>query len=230
VKVLSIVHQRDAGAGVFADPASELVEWLPSDGPPPSLEGVAAAMVFGGGMHVDQEPAHPWLREEKRLLRGLLDDGLPVLGVCLGAQLLAEVAGARPHRAAGPEIGWHRVDVTPEGAADPVIGPLAPGFEVFLWHSYEAPLPPGAIQLARSPVCLQAFRLGEAPAWGVQFHAEVTVESLDAWLDGWRSDEDAAASGLDPEAIRRESRRKISAQAELGRGIAGRFLAEATRA
>jgi GMP synthase (glutamine-hydrolysing) len=230
VKVLSIVHQRDAGAGVFADPASELVEWLPSDGPPPSLEGVAAAMVFGGGMHVDQEPAHPWLREEKRLLRGLLDDGLPVLGVCLGAQLLAEVAGARPHPAAGPEIGWHRVDVTPEGAADPVIGPLAPRFEVFLWHSYEAPLPPGAIQLARSPVCLQAFRLGEARAWGVQFHAEVTGESLDAWLDGWRSDEVAAASGLDPEAIRRESRRKISAQAELGRGIAGRFLAEATRA
>jgi GMP synthase (glutamine-hydrolysing) len=227
VKVLSIVQQRDARAGVFADAPAELVEWMPSEGPPPALDGVGAAMVFGGGMHVDQESTHPWLREEKRLIRDLLDDGLPVLGVCLGAQLLAEVAGAQPRRAARPEIGWHRVEVTPEGAADPLIGPLAPGFEVFLWHSYEAPLPPGAVSLASTPLCVQAFRLGKARAWGVQFHAEVTGAYLDAWLDGWESDEDAVASGLDPEAIRRESRRKISAQAELGRGIARRFLAQA---
>jgi GMP synthase (glutamine-hydrolysing) len=227
VKVLSIVQQRDARAGVFADGVSELVEWIPSESHPPPLDGVDAAMVFGGGMHVDQESAHPWLREEKQLIRELLDGGLPVLGVCLGAQLLAEVAGAQPRRAARPEIGWHRVEVTPQGAGDPLIGPLAPGFEVFLWHSYEAPLPPGAVALASTPLCLQAFRLGEARAWGVQFHAEVTGAYLDAWLDGWKSDDDAVASGLDPEAIRRESRRKISAQAELGRGIAKRFLAEA---
>jgi GMP synthase (glutamine-hydrolysing) len=227
VKVLSIVQQRDARAGVFADAVSELVEWIPSESPPPVLDGVDAAMVFGGGMHVDQESAHPWLREEKQLIRELLDGGRPVLGVCLGAQLLAEVAGAQPRRAARPEIGWHRVEVTPHGAGDPLIGPLAPGFEVFLWHSYEAPLPPGAVALASTPLCLQAFRLGEARAWGVQFHAEVTGAYLDAWLDGWKSDDDAVASGLDPEAIRHESRRKISAQAELGRGIAKRFLAEA---
>jgi len=230
VKVLSIVQQTDARAGVFADAASELVEWIPSNWPPPALDGVGAAMVFGGGMNVDQESTHPWLREEKQLIRELLDDGLPVLGVCLGAQLLAEVAGAQPRRAARPEIGWHRVEVTPEGAGDPLIGPLAPGFEVFLWHSYEAPLPPGAVALASTPLCLQAFRLGEARAWGVQFHPEVTSAYLDAWLDGWESDDDAVASGLDPEAIRRESRRKISAQTDLGRGVARRFLAEAMSA
>jgi GMP synthase (glutamine-hydrolysing) len=230
VRVLAIVHQRDAGAGVFAEPASEVVEWVPSYGPPPSLDGLAAALVLGGGMHVDQESAHPWLREEKQLLRELLDEGLPVLGVCLGAQLLAEVAGGQPRRAARPEIGWHRVEVSAEGAADPVIGPLAPRFEVFLWHSYEAPLPPGAIPLASTPLCLQAFRLGNARAWGIQFHAEVTSESLGAWLDDWESDEDAVASGLDPEAIRDESRGKLPGQAELGRGIAGRFLAEASSA
>jgi hypothetical protein len=111
VKVLSIVQQTDASAGVFADAASELVEWIPSKGPPPALDGVGAAMVFGGGMNVDQESAHPWLREEKQLIRELLDDGLPVLGVCLGAQLLAEVAGAarrcacRPFASARPAPG-----------------------------------------------------------------------------------------------------------------------------
>jgi hypothetical protein len=117
--------------------------------------------------------------------------------------------------------------VTPAGARDPLIGPLATAFEVFLWHSYEAPLPPGAVELARTPLCLQAFRLGDARAWGIQFHAEVTLPGLEAWLDGWAEDEDAAATRLDPEAIRRESRRKIAAQTELGRGIARRFLAEA---
>ena len=210
MKVLSIVHQRNAHGGVFADGASELVEWIPSEGPPPALDGVGAAMVFGGAMHVDQEPAHPWLRVEKQLLRGLLDRGLPVLGVCLGAQLLAEAAGARPRRAARPEIGWHRVEVTPEGARDPLVCPLAPAFEVFLWHSYEAPLPPGAVPLASTPLCLQAYRLGGARAWGVQFHPEVTLASLEAWLDDWEEDEDAAASGLDPEAIRAETRSRTS--------------------
>jgi GMP synthase (glutamine-hydrolysing) len=226
-RTLAIVHQPDASAGVFADAAGELVEWVPSAGPAPPLDGFGAAMVFGGGMHVDQETAHPWLRDEKRLLRELLERGIPTLGVCLGAQLLAEAAGARPRRAARPEIGWHRVEVTAEGAADPVIGALAPEFEVFEWHSYEAPLPPDGVALARTPLCLQAFRLDGRPVWGVQFHAEVTLAGLERWLDGWRADEGAAASGLDPEAIRRESRRKIAAQAELGRGIARRFVAAA---
>jgi GMP synthase (glutamine-hydrolysing) len=229
-RTLAIVHQADARAGVFADVAGELVEWLPSAGPPPPFDGFGAAMVFGGAMHVDQESAHPWLRDEKRLLRELLGRGIPTLGVCLGAQLLAEAAGARPRRTARPEIGWHRVEVTAEGAADPVIGPLAPEFEVFEWHSYEAPPPPGGVALAHTPQCLQAFRLGARPVWGVQFHAEVTPAGLEHWLDGWEESADAVASGLDPEAIRRESRRKIAAQAELGRGLARRFVAAAADA
>jgi GMP synthase (glutamine-hydrolysing) len=228
--VLSIVHQPDAGAGVFADVLDEVVEWMPSAEPPPPLDGLGAAMVFGGEMHVDQDALHPWLRAEKRLIRELLDRGVPVLGVCLGAQLLAEAAGSQPRRAARPEIGWHRVEVTLEGARDPVIGPLAPGFEVFLWHSYEAPLPPGSIALAQTPLCLQAFRLGDARAWGVQFHAEVSPATLEGWLDGWEESDDDAAGGLDAEEIRRQSRRKITAQTELGRGIARRFLAAAESA
>ncbi|MBD0281629.1 MAG: type 1 glutamine amidotransferase [Thermoleophilaceae bacterium] len=226
-RILSITHQPDARAGVFADVGAEIVEWVAPAGPPPPLDGLAAVMVFGGGMHVDQEVAHPWLRREKELLRELLGRGTPILGVCLGAQLLAEAAGAQPRRARHPEIGWHRVEVTAEGARDPLIGPLAPAFEAFEWHSYEAPLPPGGVALAHTPLCLQAFRVEGVAAWGVQFHAEVTPSGLQAWLDGWDADEDAAATGLDPEAIRLESRRKIAAQMELGRGVARRFLDEA---
>jgi GMP synthase-like glutamine amidotransferase len=231
VRVLSIVHQADARTGVFGDVLGDLVEWMPGSGPPPPLEQFGAVMVFGGAMNVDQEDVHPWLVTEKDLLRELIRRRTPLLGVCLGSQLLAEAAGATPRRAPRPEIGWHRIELTREGAADPLLAPLAPVAEVFGWHSYESPLPPGATALARSPLCLQAFRLGGGlPAWGLQFHAEVTRKDLWDWLDGWEADPDAVGTGQDPEAIRAESERRIAAQNELGRELAARFLAEAERA
>jgi GMP synthase (glutamine-hydrolysing) len=231
VRVLSVTHQDNAGAGVFGEArGAELLEWRPQAGEPPPLDEIEAAMVFGGAMHVDQEHQHPWLRSEKELIRGLLERGVPLLGVCLGSQLLAEATGARPRPLAGAEIGWRRVEVTEEGRTDPVIGPLAPSFEVFEWHSYEAPLPPGAVALARDSACLQAFRVDGRPAWGVQFHAEVTAAGLGRWLDGWHESADALATGQDPDSIRSDSERRIEAQNELGRGLAERFLAQAREA
>jgi GMP synthase (glutamine-hydrolysing) len=230
MRILAIVHQPDAGAGVFGEVAlaegHDLVEWTPSGTNPPPLEGLDAGMVFGGAMHVDQEDAHPWLRAEKDLLRELLGRRLPLLGICLGAQLLAEAAGATPRRASRPEIGWHPIELTPDGARDPLLGWLPQRFEGLFWHSYEAPLPPGATALALSPVCLQAFRLDGA-VWGLQFHPEVTGADLGSWLDGYRGDADAVRIGLDPAAMRAESAGRIEAWNELGRGIARRFLTAA---
>jgi GMP synthase (glutamine-hydrolysing) len=228
VKVLSIVHHDNAAAGVFGDVFGDSVEWWPAEGgPAPDLDGFGAAMVFGGAMNADQEDALPWLRTEKDFLRGLLARRLPVLGVCLGSQLLAEAAGAPARPAKEPEIGWRRVEITPEGRSDPLVGPLAPAFEVFQWHSYEAPLPPGAVALAHSRVCLQAFRIDGLPAWGLQFHAEVTGPDLGSWLDDWEGDPDAVASGQDPEQVRAESEARIATQNDLGRELAARFLAAA---
>jgi GMP synthase (glutamine-hydrolysing) len=187
-----------------------------------------AMLVFGGSMHVDQNDEHRWLDGEKAFLREALDRGVPILGVCLGSQLLAEAAGARPHRMPEPEIGWYEIEITAAGASDPVIGPLAPSVELFEWHHYVAPLPPGAVELARTPACVQAFRIEGKPAWGLQFHAEVTRESLWSWLDGWENSE-ATQTSLDPERIRAESEQRIDEQNEIGRGIAERFLAEAAR-
>jgi GMP synthase-like glutamine amidotransferase len=92
-----------------------------------------------------------------------------------------------------------------------------------------APLPPGAVELARTPACVQAFRVEGKPAWGLQFHAEVTRKDLFSWLDGWHRSE-APQTGLDPERIRAASEQRIEGQNEVGRGIAARFLAEAARA
>jgi GMP synthase-like glutamine amidotransferase len=189
---------------------------------------VDALMIFGGSMHVDQNGEHRWMDPEKEFIREALDRGTPMLGVCLGSQLLAEAAGAEPRRMDEPEIGWYDVEVTEAGAADPVVGPLAPSTKLFEWHHYMAPLPPGAVELARTPACVQAFRVDGKPAWGLQFHAEVTRENLMGWLDGWENSE-AVETDLDPDAIRAASERRIEEQNEIGRGLAERFLAEAAR-
>ncbi len=233
MNVLVIVHELDAGAGVFGDavsgnPAPELVTWVPSSGAPPA-GNFDAIMVFGGSMHVDQDDEHRWLTPEKAFLRDQLARGVPMLGVCLGSQLLAEAAGAQPERMAEPEIGWYEIEITEAGAHDPVVGPLAPSVELFEWHHYAAPLPPGAVELARTPACVQAFRIEGKPAWGLQFHAEVTKENLFGWLDGWENAE-AAQTSFDPDAIRAASELRIEEQNEVGRRLAARFLAEAARA
>jgi GMP synthase (glutamine-hydrolysing) len=224
VRVLSVVHEADAGAGVFGD----FPTWVPSSSPPPE-DGFDALMVFGGSMHVDQNDEHRWLTAEKAFLHEQLSRGTPILGVCLGSQLLAEAAGALPHRIPEPEIGWYEIEITEAGAADPLLAPLAPSVELFEWHHYVAPLPPGGVELARTPACVQAFRIEGKPAWGLQFHAEVTRQDLFSWLDGWENSE-AVHTSLDPERIRAASERRIEGQNQVGRGIAERFLAEAARA
>lgn len=231
MRVLTIVHQRDAGAGVFGDAlraaGAELVEWMPSESDPPEVGGLYAALTFGGAMHADQERANPWLRGEKYLLAELLRRDVPLLGVCLGAQLLSEAAGGSPRRASEPEIGWVDVELTADGREDPLTGALPERFEALEWHSYEAAPPEGAAILARSAVCVQAYRLPGARAWGVQFHAEVTRTDVNAWLDGYDSDEDAVRIGVDPEALRAQTEPRLDDWNELGRGLAERFLAQA---
>jgi GMP synthase-like glutamine amidotransferase len=229
VRVLSIIHQEDAASGVFADAAAErgdeLTEWSISNGarPPRPAESYDAVLVFGGAMHVDQENRHPWLRNEDELLRGLLDRRIPVLGVCLGAQLVAKALGTRVGPLARPQIGWYDVEQTPEAADDPLFADLPRRFSSFQWHSYGFDLPANAVPLARDPVCLQAYRAGER-AWGIQFHAEVTKESVDDWF---RSSKPPDAP-LDLDALRQETEEKIAGWNEFGKRLCSRFLEAAS--
>ena len=233
MRTLAIVHQRDAGPGVFADEfaarGGQLDSWEIATGEraPADPRDYDAVLTFGGAMNTHEEEDHPWLRFEKDLLSGLLDRGMPLMGVCLGSQLLAEAVSATPRRAREPEIGWLDVQVTKEGTLDPLIGPLAPEFNAFQWHSYEAPLPHGAVALAESDVCLQAYRIESA--WGIQFHAEVSPTDVEHWIDDYRTDPDAVRIGLDPEALREQTREKIEFWNRLGRDLCGRFIETASR-
>lgn len=229
MRVLAIVQQRDAGPGVFAEAIRErgdrLDEWvLPEGGDPPGDPlDYDAVLTLGGAMNIDEQDRHPWLGDQKALLRELLAREVPLLGLCLGGQLVAAAAGATPGRAPRPEIGWHRVELTAAGAEDSLLAPLTPGFEAFQWHSYEFPLPPGAVALAHSDVSLQACRLGER-AWAIQFHPEVSRADALAWIADYRSDPDAVRIGLDPDALRAETEAKIGAFNELGRALCNHWL------
>ena len=150
-----------------------------ADGAPPSPESIDFLIVMGGPMSVNDEAIHPWLAGEKAFLRSFLASGKPVLGICLGAQLIASALGARVHRNPEPEIGWFPLEGLP--VAD---GFGFPGsFTAFHWHGETFDLPDGATSLARSEACEnQAFRLGDRVI-GLQFHLETTPESAAALVE-----------------------------------------------
>jgi GMP synthase (glutamine-hydrolysing) len=229
VRVLAIVHQTDAGPGVFGEAITargdSLDHWLlpESAEPPADPLDYDAVFVLGGSMNVDEGDRHEWLRTERGLLGRLLERRVPLIGLCLGGQMVAAAAGAVPRRAARPEIGWHQVELTDAGRDDPVLGSLAPSFEAFQWHSYEFPLPPGAVALAGSEVSLQACRIGEV-AWAIQFHPEVSAADALRWTENYETDPDAVRIGIDPTALAIETEAKISAFNQLGRDLCRRWL------
>jgi GMP synthase (glutamine-hydrolysing) len=222
VKVLALTHGPGVGPGVFgtevAAAGHELHECAVAAGATPPA-GADAILVFGGAMHADQEERHPWLREELRFLHDALERETPVLGVCLGAQLLAKAAGASVHRAAAPEVGWFPVELTEPAGADPLFAGAPGRFDAFQWHHYTYDVPAGAVELARSDACTQAFRLGAAV--GLQFHAEVTEAQVGRWLA------DDPADVFDPDALRAATRERIGGWNSFGRSLCRRFLESA---
>jgi len=227
VQILSIVHGGNVREGVFADPVRgrghELVEWRPPSGElPRPLDDFDAVLVFGGAMHADQEDEHPWLRDEHELMQRLIASRAPVLGICLGAQLLAKASGARVGPLAEPEIGWFPLELTASGRRDPVIGRLPRRFDAFQWHWYGFDVPGDAEELARNELCSQAFRIGER-AWAVQFHPEVTLAQVESWID------DPDDPCPDPEGLRTETRARIAEWNDLGRTLCTAFLEAAER-
>lgn len=146
----------------------------------PSVDAIDAVVALGGPMSVNDERALPWLVDEKRFIREAAARGLPVLGICLGAQLIASAFGARVYPAAQREIGWFPVDVLPAARAR---WAWPERFEAFHWHGETFDLPAGAQRLASTDACPnQAFQMG-ANVVGLQFHLEMTADAIAAMLE-----------------------------------------------
>ena len=226
MRVLSVTHGPSVPGGVF-DEAVEaaghrLERWSVPDGGTPDPAGAYdAVMVFGGSQHPDQDDHFAWLEREEGFLRDVLSQRVPVLGVCLGAQMLARAAGASVGPASAPEIGWLEIELTAAGESDPVLGVLPPQARVFQWHHYTFAIPEGGSELARSDVCPQAFRLSQ-PAWGIQFHAEVTLPMVVAWAS-----EDTDELPVTVEALVATSKAEIGQSNDQGRALCAAFLHEA---
>ena len=157
------------------------------DAIPARLEGISGLVILGGSLGVEDVGSHPHLREELAAIEVALRSGRPVLGICLGAQLIAAALGAKVARAAAPEIGWHEVELLPEVRADPLWARSPKRFTAFQWHCDAFELPAGAVRLASSAGCeVQAFRHGLA--FAVQFHPEVDEPILRTMAEGGREE------------------------------------------
>jgi GMP synthase (glutamine-hydrolysing) len=213
------VVQHTAGEGL-----GRLTEWLPAAGVdvhpthpylgnrvPPSVEG-DALIVLGGPMNANDDEGYPWLPSVRTLMRSAVEDGVPTLGICLGAQLLAVAMGGEVQRAeAGPEIGLGEITID-VGDDLLVAGPMP----VIQWHyDHVTRLPEDSTVLASSsPYPVQAFRVGEL-AWGLQFHVEATA----AIVRGWAIEEGMSPELAEPIAFADKQ------LAVVGQRIARRFAA-----
>ncbi len=234
MRLLCIHHEPTSDGGSLLAPARAggwaIEHWHAHFGEPrPILDGVDAVVAYGGTMNPDDDARLDWLAEVRTALAEAVERDTPVLGICLGAQLLSQALGAGAPRLEQPELGWFQVELTAAGAEDVLLGPLAPSCEVFQWHDYGCELPEGAVPLARSERApQQAYRVGDA-VWAIQFHIEVDADSVERWTGA--VPEIVRARGGDPAALVARARAYEPEYLATAHALMGRFLTVArTRA
>jgi len=226
-EVLVFQHDPFEDLGFFAEVLEKqgadyrVVHLFHGEMPSEELENVTALIILGGPMSVDEEAIFPFLRWEKRIIRAAIDEAVPILGVCLGAQLIAATLGTRVFQGPVREIGWSRISITPHGQVDSLLGYLPENATVFQWHSDGFELPVGAVRLASSVhYGTQAFRVGKS-IYGLQFHLEMTPRMIERWINE-RSKDLAAAPYILPDKILAETHN----YAPTSKYYAERFLSE----
>jgi len=192
----------------------------------PALDKYAALIVLGGPMNSDQIDHFPNLLTEVEVIRDAVARDMSVLGICLGAQLLAKALGGSVQRNPEREIGWYNVTLTDAGQRDPVLSTFATTQRVFQWHEDGIRLPESCIHLASSPAStVQAFRHGEH-AYGFQFHLEVDASLIERWLTVPANQPVLAeeCGNIEPDHIRLETRESIAALERLSHVTFGRWI------
>lgn len=213
-----VLRQLLAGSGL----GSRTVQLWRGE-PVPEPDGIGALVVLGGDMNTDQADEYPQLSHEVALLERCVAGGVPVLGICLGAQLLAMATGGHVMHGA-PEIGYVPVHLTPAGRQDHVLAELPDATPTFNAHADTIALGPDAVLLAHSAATpVHAFRVGPA-AWGVQFHPEFDAALVAGYIAAPGVDAYLRGGGCDPQALLAEARTLDAAHTAMGAALFTRFL------
>jgi len=193
MNVLIIKHIEVEGPGLIEDCLRQekipyQILTLEPGFPLPKLDNLTHIVILGGPMNVYEEDRYPFLKDEDLFIKEAIQRGKFVLGICLGAQLIAKALGARVIKSPAREIGWYDVSLTRIGAVDPLFSHLPKTFSVFQWHEDTFEMPHGATLIATSSLIpYQAFRYGEN-AYGLQFHLEVTREMITEWMETYEEE------------------------------------------
>jgi GMP synthase-like glutamine amidotransferase len=185
--------------------------------PLPKPEDFTHIVILGGPMNVYEEGRYPFLRNEDLFIKEAIQRGRSLLGICLGAQLIAKALGAKVFKAPVREIGWYDVSLTKVGFQDPLFSNLPKRFPVFQWHedTFEIPIV-GQLIATSDSVFHQAFRYGEN-AYGLQFHLEVTEEMIREWLESYEEE-------VDKNKILAQTGREIESYKKRGMNFFARFF------
>jgi GMP synthase (glutamine-hydrolysing) len=192
----------------------------------PSLDGYHGLVVLGGPMSVNNAAQLPHLTTEMRLIEDAMRRHLPVLGICLGAQLIAKTLGANVYPNSEKEIGWYDVSPTKEAERDPLIAEFRGSEKLFQWHGDTFDMPHSAVHLASSDLCAhQAFRYG-AGVYGLQFHLEVDEWMIHRWLRVPENRQEIAGlqGKIEAERIHRETPAHIPRLHELSDRVFSEFI------
>lgn len=226
-RLLVIQHNLDDHlnelAGPLVDAGVSIEPWFTYARPEPRASEYDGVLSLGALVGVKDEAEHPWMSVERSLLEKALVNGTPTLGVCFGAQLLANIAGAPVLRANDPEIGWTPVEMAAAAAGDPVLAALGPRPHVFQYHYDTFGEPANGAILGRTGSVNQVLRIGER-AWGVQFHVEVSPGAIYSWLGTYG--EEMEGHGVDLEALAAETAIRWKGYRQIARDLAGAFARE----
>jgi GMP synthase (glutamine-hydrolysing) len=223
--VVVLEHAPAETAGIIAEELEargmslRVVRTFAGDAVPSELSPARGLVVMGGPMSVYEADRYPFLAEEMRLIENAVRSDLPVLGVCLGSQLVAATLGAQVTRGNRKEIGWHTASLAEGALIDPLWVGMPHSFQAFHWHGDVFTLPSGAVRLASSELTEhQAFRYGRA-TYGVLCHLEVTPPIVHAMVHAFGSE--LAEEGLSGDAILQRAEELLPGSMELGRHVYG---------